>query len=355
LNDEEVLRYRPGRTSCEPFRHYNTQGNGIYGQNPRTDANWQSFSNWCPGDVIDTRIIKLGALSAGEYKFTITVPDAIFAGGQGNFPLSLYFMGKTSGMIAENPKAYTISGHITTHDRKPVSTMMVMYPGSFSATNAAGKYSAIVDSNQTVTITPVLRNQIGTNDFTGFLFFPSSTITCTNVANDIFGQDFRVISTNAVISGITVLSSDTTLISSDTTLLVGNRLRITDSFLISQVLEVIDTIIIFGEITNITPPYTKERTDTLVITRTVTNTEILDITNDTPFVNVYPNPVFTELHVELATQETVEYTIYNATGQLVLQGKLQNLSTINVQSLSVGIYYLKIVGQETATVKFIKQ
>lgn len=85
-----VLQYKPGRTSCEPFRPYNTQGNGIYGQFARTDEEWQSFSNWCPGDVIDTRIVELGAVKAGAHEFVIDVPDATFAGGQGDFPFSLY-------------------------------------------------------------------------------------------------------------------------------------------------------------------------------------------------------------------------------------------------------------------------
>jgi len=99
LNQEEVLRYKPGRTTCEPFRVYNTQANGIYGYTPKTDEQWQSFSNWCPGDVIDTRIINLGALTAGDYLFTISVPEAHFVGNEGDFPLSLYFQGKTDGTI----------------------------------------------------------------------------------------------------------------------------------------------------------------------------------------------------------------------------------------------------------------
>ncbi len=85
-----VLQYKPGRTSCEPFRVYNTQGNGIYGPTKQTDAQWQSFSNWCPGDVIDTRIVPLGPSKAGPHEFVIDVPDAVFADAQGDFPLSLY-------------------------------------------------------------------------------------------------------------------------------------------------------------------------------------------------------------------------------------------------------------------------
>jgi hypothetical protein len=90
VDDELKLMYKPGRKSCEPFRMYNTQANGIYGSAQQSDAQWQSFSNWCPGDVIDTRIIPLGPRSAGRHKVTVDVPDARFAGGDGNFPLSLY-------------------------------------------------------------------------------------------------------------------------------------------------------------------------------------------------------------------------------------------------------------------------
>jgi len=94
------LTYKPGRLTCEPFRQFNTQGNGIYGASPRTPAQWQSFSNWCPGDVIDIRRIDLGPVTAGEHTFMLRVPAAVFAGGEGYFPLSLYFQGKTSGSIS---------------------------------------------------------------------------------------------------------------------------------------------------------------------------------------------------------------------------------------------------------------
>lgn len=90
VDGEQALQYKPGRTSCEPFRKYNTQGNGIYGASPRSDKEWQSFSNWCPGDVIDTRIVPWGAASAGMHEFVIDVPDATFVGGEGNIPFSLY-------------------------------------------------------------------------------------------------------------------------------------------------------------------------------------------------------------------------------------------------------------------------
>lgn len=99
VDGELVLTYIPGRTSCEPFRKYNTQYNGIYGLRKKTDAAWQSFSNWCPGDVIDNRIISLGAYTAGEHKVMIRVPDAKFADKQGDIPVSLYFHGLKEGQL----------------------------------------------------------------------------------------------------------------------------------------------------------------------------------------------------------------------------------------------------------------
>ena len=98
-DDVLKLTYKPGRTTCEPFRQYNTQPNGIYGSTPRTPAQWQSFSNWCPGDVIDIRRINLGPVTAGEHTFMLRVPAAVFANDEGYFPLSLYLHGTTSGSI----------------------------------------------------------------------------------------------------------------------------------------------------------------------------------------------------------------------------------------------------------------
>lgn len=90
---EPAMTYRPGRTSCEPFRKYNTQANGIYGYFVKSEAMWQSFSNWCPGDVIDNRILDLGNVAAGKHSVTISVPDAVFADKQGDIPVSIFFQG----------------------------------------------------------------------------------------------------------------------------------------------------------------------------------------------------------------------------------------------------------------------
>lgn len=105
-DDELVMEYKPGRTSCEPFRERNTQRNGIYGRRvdgewsyePYSDEEWQSFSNWCPGDVIDTRLIILGDVEKGKHKVRISVPEAEFVDQQGDIPVSMYFQG-----IKNNP------------------------------------------------------------------------------------------------------------------------------------------------------------------------------------------------------------------------------------------------------------
>lgn len=96
FDDELVLNYRPGRESCEPFRKYNTQANSIYGYSKRSDEVWQSFSNWCPGDVIDNRIISLGKVEKGEHKIRIEVPLAEFSDQQGDIPVSMYFHGNVN-------------------------------------------------------------------------------------------------------------------------------------------------------------------------------------------------------------------------------------------------------------------
>lgn len=100
VNEWMSMVYRPGRQSCEPFRQYSTMGNFIYGTTQRTDSAWQAFSNWCPGDIIDNRIIRLGAIPKGDYDFRLLVPDAEFHGGDGYFPFSLTFFGLSEGQFA---------------------------------------------------------------------------------------------------------------------------------------------------------------------------------------------------------------------------------------------------------------
>lgn len=145
-DDDLALTYKPGRTSCEKFRVYNTQPNGIYGTSQKTDTEWQSFSNWCPGDVIDNRIIKLGNVKAGTHKVRISVPDAEFLGNEagqhdGNIPVSIFFQGLSDGSLPSsvnnvmlNPDVkdavkMTVSGGTLTLDSEEKIMGVELYSG----------------------------------------------------------------------------------------------------------------------------------------------------------------------------------------------------------------------------------
>lgn len=96
LDDNLVYQYIPGGKSCEPYRQYNTQSNGIYQGSPQSTRRWLSFSNWCPGDVIPNREVNLGTLSAGQHTIKLDVPDAVFAAGEGYIPVSMYLQNRDS-------------------------------------------------------------------------------------------------------------------------------------------------------------------------------------------------------------------------------------------------------------------
>ncbi|WP_448607413.1 peptide-N-glycosidase F-related protein [Paenimyroides ceti] len=133
FDDQEVLTYKPGGKSCEPYRYYNTQGNMIYGTSPKTEAQWTSWNNWCPGDVIPNRIIDLGDVDAGSHTFKINVPAAVFTGGEGNFPLSLFFFSQD------------VEGTVSIEDIKYVDYSLYPNPSSdFLTVNASEKLREIV-------------------------------------------------------------------------------------------------------------------------------------------------------------------------------------------------------------------
>lgn len=96
LDGNLVYQYVPGGKSCEPYRQFNTQANGIYQGSPQSTRRWLSFSNWCPGDVIPNREVNLGTLSAGQHTIKLDVPDAVFVGGDGYIPVSMYLQNRDS-------------------------------------------------------------------------------------------------------------------------------------------------------------------------------------------------------------------------------------------------------------------
>lgn len=98
VDGEVMLSYVPGGESCEPYRIYNTQANGIYGTT-RPPNYWERNSNWCPGQAIPIREIHTGPLAKGDHSVMIRVPDARFVNKDGDFRPSIYFHGVTEGSL----------------------------------------------------------------------------------------------------------------------------------------------------------------------------------------------------------------------------------------------------------------
>ncbi|CAA7387510.1 reprolysin-like metallopeptidase [Chryseobacterium fistulae] len=86
-------------------------------------------------------------------------------------------------------------------------------------------------------------------------------------------------------------------------------------------------------------------------TSTVTQTDLNDPVKD---ITLYPNPVSDVLNIMNISDKT-NYSIYNAVGQLISSGKIQN-NQINVSQLIHGVYLIVIKDNEKSfTSKFIKK
>lgn len=72
--------------------------------------------------------------------------------------------------------------------------------------------------------------------------------------------------------------------------------------------------------------------------------------------SIYPNPANDIIHINTSTSLVNEsYAIINTLGQTVLKGKLENeRSTIDVQTLQAGVYFLQIGSKQTQSYKIIK-
>ncbi|NIF04500.1 T9SS type A sorting domain-containing protein [Chryseobacterium sp. Tr-659] len=99
IDDVQVLTYTPGGISCEPYRVYNTQGNGIYGAAPKTLEGWTSWNNWCPGNAVPIRGFTLTNMTAGNHTLKHTIPTAVFNQQQGEVYLSVYMQGKSNTVL----------------------------------------------------------------------------------------------------------------------------------------------------------------------------------------------------------------------------------------------------------------
>jgi hypothetical protein len=73
---------------------------------------------------------------------------------------------------------------------------------------------------------------------------------------------------------------------------------------------------------------------------------------------IYPNPTQSELQVriDISLNHKVDYQILTLNGKEVNTGSLENDRSIDVNALSEGIYFLRLIYQEKTIVKkFIKQ
>ena len=84
-----------------------------------------------------------------------------------------------------------------------------------------------------------------------------------------------------------------------------------------------------------------------------TTTGIADVINNN--FSIYPNPAISQIRIEnigiVHKLSKVDYFIYNTTGQILMQGTLEDDITINIESLASGMYFLKVFDK---TVKFVK-
>ena len=80
-------------------------------------------------------------------------------------------------------------------------------------------------------------------------------------------------------------------------------------------------------------------------TISITDVGIVETRHAASPLRIYPNPTTGQLTIEYTDGArpvpTMDYTIFNVVGQVVQQGKLtQEISTINIETLAQGMYYL---------------
>lgn len=109
LDNAQVLTFTPGGKSCEPYRQYNTQGNGIYGSNVQTTAWWTSWNNWCPGDSVPIRSFTATTLAAGNHVLKYEVPSAVFYNQDGRVVLSIYMQSNNQILAVKDISTIDVS------------------------------------------------------------------------------------------------------------------------------------------------------------------------------------------------------------------------------------------------------
>jgi hypothetical protein len=84
-------------------------------------------------------------------------------------------------------------------------------------------------------------------------------------------------------------------------------------------------------------------------------TTITDI--NVPKISIYPNPVTSNLNIELSSvKDNERLQIFNTMGRLVKELKVSALiQQVKVEDLSNGVYFIRLTGSPNLSIKFIKQ
>ena len=102
FDQQQVLTYKPGGKSCEPYRIYNTQANGIYGSSAKSATWWEGWNNWCPGDKIPNILINLGDIQPGNHSFAITVPSGQFVSSNDKIIVSAFLYSEDNEVLTND-------------------------------------------------------------------------------------------------------------------------------------------------------------------------------------------------------------------------------------------------------------
>jgi hypothetical protein len=69
-------------------------------------------------------------------------------------------------------------------------------------------------------------------------------------------------------------------------------------------------------------------------------------------LNIYPNPITDYISISLPTEKSLEYTIFNSSGKIILFGRINKSDNVIIlNNLKSGIYFINI---ENKTNKIIK-
>lgn len=94
----------------------------------------------------------------------------------------------------------------------------------------------------------------------------------------------------------------------------------------------------------------KQCKDTTSTTLKINSCASLESTNSNAQIFIYPNPTKSVLNIQLNSQNFEEFRVIDAIGKVLIVGKINNdLQSIDVSSLSIGKYIIRLIGHEQST------